>query len=162
MISRYYPLVAFLLLVVLAAAFGGQFAAGQWYYETMHRPSWNPPGWLFGPVWSVFYLLMALAAWMVWQTGHRMRNGAVAWWLIALLLNSLWSWIFFGIHRIGYALLEMSLLIGILVMCIQSFRLISRPAAALLLPCLAWLLFSWLLNLTIWLMNGGGLTSIIG
>ncbi len=161
MISRYYSLIVFLLLVVLAAAVAGQFTAGVWYYETMQQPAWNPPGWLFGPVWSILYMLMALAAWMIWQTGHRLRNGALAWWLIQLLLNVAWSWIFFGLHRVGFALLEMSLLIGILIMCMQSFRLISRPAAALMLPYLFWLLFGWALNLTIWLMNGGGLQSII-
>jgi tryptophan-rich sensory protein len=162
MSNRYLSLAVFLALVAAAAAFAAAFPAGEWYFETMNQPDWIPPPWLFGPVWSVLYVMMAIAAWLVWETGHRMRNGAIAWWLIQLALNAIWSWLFFGIHRVGFALLEMTILIGVLVMCIQAFRGVSGRAALLLLPYLAWLLFAWVLNLTIWLMNGGGLGSIIG
>ena len=81
--------------------------------------------------------------------------------LIQLGFNAAWSWLFFGLHRVGYALLDLTLLVGLVVMCIQAFRPISRPAAGLMLPYLAWLMFAWALNLTIWLMNGGGLRSIM-
>jgi benzodiazapine receptor len=159
MIARYYSMAAFMLIVVMAAAVGGQFAAGEWYQE-LNKPDWIPPEWLYGPVWSVLYLLMALAMWHVWETRKVMRTGALIWWLIQIALNVAWSWLFFGLTRIGWALAEMTILIGVVVMCIQSFRFLSRPAALMMLPYLAWLVFAWWLNFTLWSMNRGGIGSL--
>jgi tryptophan-rich sensory protein len=161
MIVRYASLAAFLLIVVTAAAISGQFSAGQWY-QVLQKPDWTPPNWVFGPVWSVIYLLMALAAWKVWLTQQLMRAGALAWWLILLVLNVAWSWLFFELNRIGWSLLELSVLMAVAVMCIQSFRFLSIPAAWMLLPYLAWLGFLWVFNLAVWMMNGGGFDSIFG
>ena len=102
MIARYVSMAVFLALVVLAAAIGGSFEAGEWYYS-MHKPSWTPPPWFFAPLWVILYLTMALAAWQVWLTGHFSRLGALAWWLLQLVLNVAWSWLFFDLHRIGWA-----------------------------------------------------------
>ncbi len=159
MIMRYGSLAVFLLLVVAAAAFGGSFEAGTWYY-TMYKPSWTPPTWAFGPAWAVLYVLMALAIWKVWLTRDHRRLGALAWWLLQLLLNAAWSWLFFGIHRSGWALLEMTLLIGTVILCIKAFSTVSRAASWLMVPYLLWLLYAWVLNFAIWSMNGGGLTRL--
>jgi len=154
MTYRYTSLVVFLLLVVLTAAFGGTFEAGEWY-RALNKPTWNPPSWLFGPVWSALYLMMAVAAWKVWLSGHQLRMKALTWWMIQLVLNAAWSWLFFGLERPGWAWAEMSLLIVIVIFCIRAFQLVSRPAAYLMVPYLIWLLFAWFLNLSIWTMNGG-------
>lgn len=161
MVARYSSLAIFLLLVVLAAAFGASFEAGPWYYQ-LNKPSWTPPPWVFGPAWSVLYLLMAVAMWKVWQTGQPTRTGALIWWLMQLVLNAAWSWLFFGLHRPGWALAEMALLIGVVVLCTTAFARISRLAAWLMAPYLAWLLFAFALNFAIWSLNGGGFGSLLG
>jgi tryptophan-rich sensory protein len=155
MFYRYGSLAVFLLLVILAAFFGSSFEAGEWYHIKMNKPPWTPPAWLFGPVWAVLYVLMALAAWKVWMTGHYARLGALVWWAIQLVLNVAWSWLFFGLHRPGWAWVEMTVLIAAVLLCIRAFRLISRPAANLMVPYLLWLIFAWVLNLALWTMNGG-------
>ena len=158
---RYASLAGFLLLAVIAAFFGASFETGEWYHVVMKKPAWTPPAWLFGPVWAVLYAMMAVAAWKVWMTGHYNRLGALSWWGLQLLLNAAWSWLFFGLHRPGWAWLEMTLLIGVVVLCIRAFRLLSRPAAALMVPYLLWLIFAWFLNLVIWSMNGGPLGNFL-
>ena len=155
MIARYASMAVFLALVVLAAAAGSMFEAGEWYHEILKKPSWTPRAWLFGPLWAVLYLMMALAAWKVWLTGHYARVGALIWWAMQLALNATWSWLFFGLERPGWAWLEMSILIAVVVLCIRAFRLLSKPAAYLMVPYLLWLIFAWALNLAIWTLNGG-------
>ncbi|MEJ8567042.1 TspO/MBR family protein [Elongatibacter sediminis] len=155
MTSRYLPLALFLVLVVMAAAFGASFPAGDWYVE-LRKPYWTPPAWVFGPAWSVLYVLMALAMWRVWITGHYVRVGALIWWLIQLGLNAAWSWLFFGLNRIGWAMAEMALLVVFVILCIKAFSSISRLATWMMVPYLLWLLFAFALNVTIWDMNGGG------
>jgi len=154
MIARYASMAVFLALVILAAAIGGSFEAGEWYYS-MNKPWWTPPPWFFGPLWAALYLMLALAAWKVWLTGHYSRAGALIWWIIVLVLNTAWSWLFFGAHRPGWAWLELGLLIAVAVLCIRAFRLLSKSAAYLMAPYLLWLIFSWVLNLATWTMNGG-------
>ena len=156
MVARYGSMAIFLLLVVAAAAIAGSFEAGEWYFN-MNKPSWTPPSWVYGPAWSALYLLMALAMWKVWDSGHYLRLGSLVWWLLQLGLNVAWSWLFFGLHRIGWSLLEMTLLIGLVVLCTKAFSAASRTAAAMMIPYLLWLLFTWLLNFSIWILNGGGL-----
>jgi benzodiazapine receptor len=154
MIARYASMAVFLVVVVIAAALAGSFEAGE-YYSLVQKPSWAPPAWVFGPVWSVLYILMALAMWKVWISEHRSRMGSLIWWLIQLSLNVLWTWLFFGLTRTGWAMLEMLLLIGIVVLCMKAFASSSRSASWMLLPYLLWLMFAWLLNISIWLLNGG-------
>jgi len=161
MIQRYGSLAVFLLLVAGAALFGSSFEAGSWYFA-LNKPQWTPPPWVFGPAWAILYVLMALAMWKVWLTGHPIRTGSLAWWLLQLGVNMAWSWLFFGMHRSGIALADLSLLIGLVVLCMKAFSASSRTAALLMLPYLLWLMFAWLLNFFIWRMNGGGLGSIFG
>lgn len=104
---------------------------------------------------------MAFAAWQVWERQHQLSRRAVAWWLVQLLLNGAWSWLFFGLHRTGWALAEMAMLLIAIQMTIRLFRRIEPFAASLMMPYLAWVVFAWILNLAIWRMNGGGLASIL-
>jgi len=154
--SRYATMAIFLLLVIFAAYVSGSFEAGVWYFS-MTKPAWTPPAWLFGPVWAILYLLMALAMWKVWISGHASRNGALIWWLLQLGFNVAWSWLFFGLERTGWAMLELLFLIGLVILCIRMFLAISRQAALMMVPYLLWLCFAWLLNFSIWRMNGGSL-----
>ncbi len=160
MIARYGSMAVFLLLVVLAAAIGGSFEAGEWYYS-MNKPWWTPPAWFIAGTWVIVYLTMALAAWQVWLTGHYSRLGALTWWMIQLVLNVAWSWLFFGLHRLGWAWLELSLLLAIVVLCIRAFRLLSKSSAYLMVPYLIWLIFSWVLNLVTWTLNGGIFSKVL-
>ena len=156
MAVRYLTLAVFLLLVVIAASIGSSFEAGEWYFA-MNKPDWTPPAWVFAPIWSVLYVLMALAIWTVWMSGHKSRAGSLTWWLLQLGLNVAWSWLFFGLHRTGWSLLDLTLLLGVVSLCVRAFWASSRVAAMLMLPYLLWLVFAWSLNFGIWMMNGGGI-----
>jgi tryptophan-rich sensory protein len=158
MIARYGSMAIFLALVVLAAGIGSSFEAGEWYFHKVNKPAWTPPSWSFGPIWAVLYLTMAMAAWKVWMTGHYNRMAALSWWGLQLVMNVAWSWLFFGLERPGWAWTEMSILIVVVLLCIRTFSLLSKPAAYLMLPYLFWLIFAWMLNLVIWTMNGGFLS----
>jgi len=157
-------IISFMLFVAAVAAvsaFGSLFLPGEWY-AALRKPAWNPPSRVFAPVWTALYLLMAVAAWMVWLRDHAQVRRALRWWVIQLLLNGAWSWLFFGLHRPGWALAEMSLLVVAIAITIGLFRR-ARPVAALLMvPYLAWVLFAWALNFSIWRLNGGGPATILG
>ena len=160
MILRYVSLGVFLLVVVIVALLGSSFEAGEWY-AVLNKPQWTPPPWVFAPAWSVLYVLMAMAMWKVWVSGHHSRVGSLVWWLLQLGLNAAWSWLFFGLNRIGWAMLDITLLIGIVVLCMKAFSAASRMASLLMLPYLLWLLFAAALNFSIWILNGGGLGSLL-
>ncbi len=147
--------VVSLLLVAAVAGFGSRFTPGPWYRE-IAKPSWTPPGWLFGPVWTLLYLLMAAAAWQVWRRrGIGGARAALAVYLVQLVLNALWSWIFFGLHLIGPALVDLAVLwVLIVATCVLFFRA-SRIAGVLLLPYIAWVGFAGALNLALWILNRG-------
>jgi len=155
MFTAYFSLAVFLILVIIASAIGAGFEAGEWFHVTMIQPSWTPPYWLFGPVWALLYILMALAAWKVWLTGHYSRIQALIWWALLLVLNIGWSALIFGLHRPGWALPLLGLTIGIAIFCIRAFSRLSRPAALLMTPYLVWISFLLVLNLAIWVLNGG-------
>lgn len=148
-------LVGWVALTFLVAVIASQAAPGAWY-AALVKPSWNPPNWLFGPVWTVLYLLMAFAAWLVWHHGGFARQGpALAAFLAQLGLNGLWSWVFFGWHRPGWAFLEILILWAAIAVTIRLFARVSKPAAWLLAPYLAWVSFAAVLNFTLWWLNRG-------
>lgn len=161
MIARYGSLVIFLLLVVLAAAAGASFEAGEWYYTDLTQPSWAPSPWLLAPAWAVAWLFAALAAWNAWLTGHYDRVRILTWWSALPMLHVLWSFLHFGVHRIGWAWLAASLSVVVTILCYRQFKRISEPAAWLLIPFLVWVAFNWLLNLANWTLNGGILARLI-
>lgn len=158
---RLASLAVFLLLVVITAAAAGRFAGGDWYHQVMNQPGWNPPAMVMASVWAVLYVLMAVSAWMVWETMRGLARNVLALWLLQLLLGIAWSWMFFGMHRVGWALVVLSLwLLGVMAV-IKTFKSIKPEAAGLMLPVAAWLIFSWLLNFVQWRLNGGGIASIL-
>ena len=146
-------LIGWILLCFGAAASGAAFPPGEWYLS-LTKPSWNPPGWIFGPVWTTLYVMMGVSAWLVWRReGFRAQRGPLTWFLIQLALNAAWTPLFFGLHRLGLAFAEMLLLWCAIVATLLAFRSVSRPAAALLVPYLAWVSFAACLNFTLWRLN---------
>jgi benzodiazapine receptor len=156
---RLASLAIFLVLVVIAAAVGGQFVGGEWY-QGMVQPSWNPSAMVMASVWAVLYLLMAVAAWMVWDTKRGLAIVPLSWWGLQLLLSICWSWTFFGLERIGWSLGILGLWIIAVLMVIKTFRSVKLEASSLMMPVAVWLLFKWVLNFAQWHLNGGGLGSI--
>ena len=136
-----------------AAAVGTRFPPGSWY-EGLVRPAWTPPNSAFGPVWTVLYVCMAIAAWLVWQqSGFRGAVVPLTLFLVQLALNTAWSWLFFGLHEVGWALVDIVLLsIGITV-TMRMFYARHRLAGLLLAPYLAWVLLATVLNWQIWRLN---------
>ncbi|MEE7560368.1 tryptophan-rich sensory protein, partial [Xanthomonas sp. Kuri4-2] len=117
-------------------------------------PAWAPPGWLFGPVWSVLYGMMAVAAWLVWrERGWRGAGGALALFLVQLALNAAWSWLFFAWHRGGAAFADILALWLVLGATTLAFARRQRLAGVLLVPYLLWVSFALALNYTVWHLN---------
>jgi benzodiazapine receptor len=125
------------------------------WYSTIEKPAFTPPGWVFGPVWTILYLLMGVAAFLVWQKGLGVAAVKVAlgWFLVQLVLNASWTPVFFGLHRTGLALAVIVLLWVAIVITLFSFLRVSRIAAVLLLPYLLWVSFATVLNASIWRLN---------
>jgi len=148
-------LFAWLILSFAAAATGAVASseAGT-FYEQLVRPGWAPPAWLFAPVWTVLYLLMGTAAWLVWrQHGFKQARTALALFVIQLAANALWTWVFFVWHQGALAFAEIVLLWCLIAVTIASFWRFSRVAAALLLPYLAWVTFASALTFATWRLN---------
>lgn len=144
--------LVFLGLVAAAAFFGGQWGAREWYRQ-LDKPSWTPPGWLFGPVWSLLYVMIAAAGLLVWQTPHESRPLLLGLWGAQLVLNALWSYVFFGRKELGYGLLEMmTLWLAIAAFIVMAWP-VNQTASLLFMPYLAWISFAAALNAAIWLRN---------
>ena len=149
-------LIGFLAVCFASAGLGAaatSTSVGGWY-QTLTKPSWNPPDWLFGPVWTALYFMMAVAAWLVWRGhGWSAARTALNWFVLQLALNVLWSFLFFGLQRPGLAFAEILVLwLSIAATCL-AFQAKSRTAALLLVPYLAWTSFAVILNLTLWRLN---------
>ena len=124
------------------------------WYAGLAKPSWNPPNWIFGPVWSVLYASMAAAAWLVWrQNGLRAAVLPMTIFAVQLALNCAWSWLFFGWHSPGIAFVEIVLLWLAIATTVVIFWQRSLVAGLLLVPYLAWVSFAAVLNFTIWRLN---------
>lgn len=150
------------LLVLWLAASGVTLALGNLlggpmpdpWYEGIAKPSFNPPGWIFGPVWVTLYILMAIAAWLVsLRPPSRRQRAALVVYVAQLALNAAWSGIFFGLHAIGWAMAELVVLWFFILATIVLFARVRRLSAVLLLPYLAWVTFAGVLNFRLWQLN---------
>ncbi|NUP99563.1 MAG: tryptophan-rich sensory protein [Armatimonadetes bacterium] len=154
--ARLAALVIALAVCFGAAALGGIATAssvGTWYPE-LRKPPFTPPSWVFGPVWTVLYGLMGVAAWLVWRSGKPGVARRALWLFVAQLgLNVAWSWLFFGLRQPGWAFLEICLLWLAIGATMVAFWGVSRRAGWLLAPYLLWVTFAAALNLGIWLLN---------
>jgi tryptophan-rich sensory protein len=128
------------------------------WYVTLARPSFTPPSWVFGPVWTAIYLLMGIAAFLVWQRGlgAPFVRTALSVFAVQLLLNGLWSVLFFALRSPGIALVEILVLWALIAWCMMLFFRVRAVAGALLVPYLAWVTFATALNFEFWRLNRGG------
>ncbi|TBV72524.1 TspO/MBR family protein [Pseudoxanthomonas winnipegensis] len=148
-------LVGWLLLVLVAGAIGAAASVqAATFYATLAQPSWAPPAAVFGPVWSVLYVLMGIAAWLVWRRGGwAAQRRALTVFVAQLALNALWSWLFFGWHLGAAAMLDIVVLWVLIVVTVAMFWRVRPLAGLLLLPYLAWVTFASALNYVVWQLN---------
>ncbi len=123
------------------------------WYAGLAKPNWNPPNWIFGPVWTFLYISMAVAAWLIWRNSG-LWQWPLALFAVQLILNAAWSWIFFGIHMPGTAFIEVVILFAAILLTTVAFWPRSLAAGILMLPYLGWVGFASVLNFTIWRLNG--------
>ena len=148
----------FVAICFIFAGIGAWFTAGsvKTWYPTLLKPPGTPPAWVFGPVWTTLYMLMATAAWLVWrQRAAADVKVALALFFAQLILNATWSWVFFGLRRPGLALMDILLLLAAITTTMVDFERLSRLAFWLMAPYIAWVCYATFLNFGIWRLNRG-------
>ena len=151
--SNWVGFLVFFALNFVTACSGAVFTPGAWY-ESLAKPWWRPPNWLFAPAWSVLYLLIAISGFLVWRdVGLGAAIGPLALYVVSLMLNAAWSGIFFGMKRPDLAFYELIALWLSIAAMIVVFMPLQQTAAWLLVPYLAWVTFAGALNFAIWRLN---------
>jgi tryptophan-rich sensory protein len=157
MIKDIISLIVAVSLSLLAGIIGSFFTFNsiQEWYQFLEKPALNPPNWVFGPVWTSLYILMGVALFLVWKKGWKDKKVKIAIniFLIQLVLNALWSILFFGLQNPLLAFMEIVILWILIVVTMEKFYHISKPAMGLLIPYLLWVSFAGYLNASIWLLN---------
>lgn len=155
--SDVVKLVAAILICQAAGGIGAIATASSvsGWYSTLNKPSFNPPNWVFGPVWTTLYTMMGIAVWMVWNKGisNPTVRMAVILFAIQLVLNSLWTFIFFYFHLTGWAFVEIIILLAAILLTTIWFFRISTASGILMLPYIAWVSFASVLNFSLWWLN---------
>lgn len=125
------------------------------WFDALNKPSWNPPAFLFAPVWTFLYLLMGISLWLIWKSAAPVpqKSNAIILFSLQLFLNFWWSIIFFKFHSPAVALVDIILMLILILLTIISFSKLSKPAAWLLVPYIVWVSFATILNYTIWVLN---------
>ena len=144
------------LALVFVAGFIGSFftsSAISTWYAAINKPSFNPPNWLFGPVWTMLYVFMAVSFFLIWQSQSRRKKSALTIFIIHLILNASWSIVFFGLQSPFWALINIAILWLMILLMIIYFWPIKKTASILLWPYLLWVSFASVLNTAIWLLN---------
>jgi benzodiazapine receptor len=151
--NKYVALALFVIVTVAAASSGSVFQPGVWY-EGLAKPEWTPPSWLFPIAWFTLYVMIALAGWLAWRA-QGTGGTSMKFWVAQLVFNAAWSYIMFGAHQIGFALVDLIamwlMIVGFIVTAWNS----SRTAALLFIPYLAWATFAGALNFAVWQLNPG-------
>ncbi len=151
--KQWWVLAGFLALCLAVGVAAGVVTApavAEWY-PTLNKPSWTPPSWLFAPAWTVLYVMMAVAAWLVWKAGN--AKTALILFFAQLLLNFAWSVLFFGAHSPGLGLIDVAAMWLAIAATIFAFAFRSRLAAFLMVPYLCWVSFAAALNAAIFMLN---------
>lgn len=155
--SNFLKLVLSIAVCLGAGALGSIFtmsAIDTWYAELV-KPAGNPPAWVFGPVWTTLYVLMGIALYLVWQKGaSATRNSALKLFAFQLILNAVWSPVFFGLQKVGLALVVIMLMWLAILLTIIAFKKVSKTAAWLLVPYILWVSYATYLNWSLWILNG--------
>ncbi|HMQ80823.1 MAG TPA: tryptophan-rich sensory protein [Ignavibacteria bacterium] len=150
-------LIFSIIICQLAGVIGSFFTVSNitsWYID-LNKPLLNPPNWVFGPVWITLYFLMGIALFLVWNKGlqSRFNRNAIILFMVQLLLNSLWSIVFFGLHQLLFSIFVIVLLWLLIFINIVQFGRISKTAAYLLIPYILWVSFASYLNIAIYILN---------
>ena len=154
--SKIIKLVISITLPLALGALAGLFTSSsvQGWYSSLVKPTFNPPNWVFGPVWTTLYVLMGISFYLVWsQPASKKRNSGIFIFLLQLTLNFAWSFIFFYFHQIGLALIEIILLWIFIVAMILQFHKIVAIAAFINIPYLLWVSFATFLNASYYFLN---------
>ena len=151
---RDVPVLVGWLALTFCAALTGVFVSTGGWYAGLAKPSWNPPGWVFGPVWTLLYGMMGVAAWLVWRNGGwATQKRALGLYVLQWALNALWTPLFFGLQRPGLAFAEITALALAVLATLLAFWRIERWAGLLMLPYGLWVAFAAALNCAIWRLN---------
>jgi len=151
-------LIVSLAVPILVGLAGSLFTTadslGNWY-ANLNKPSFNPPNWIFGPVWTTLYIMMGISAYLVWRKGLDSKpiRIVLVCFIVQLILNAIWTPLFFGLHSPLLGLIDIVLLLNAIIVTVFAFFKISRTAAILLVPYLAWVSFATVLNASIYLLN---------
>ena len=151
--NKFVSLFLFLITTFSASFIGGitTFKFKEPWYSTLVKPSFNPPDWVFGPVWTILYILMAIAIWNVWIKSKNIN--VVYLYFIHLFFNTTWSVVFFGFNQIELALINLIVLILFIVILFRKYMVISKLSAYLMIPYFIWCCFAFLLNLNLMMLN---------
>lgn len=155
--KKILQIIGFIAICEAAGILGSFFtinAIPEWY-NTLNQPSFRPPNWIFGPVWTILYALMGIAAWRIWRksANNKQANFAVKLFFVHLFFNAIWSIVFFGYHQIGLALINILVILGMIIWLMITFWNIDRPATYLFVPYLLWVSFATVLNAAIVALN---------
>ena len=151
--NKFVSLFLFLITTFSASFIGGitTFKFKEPWYSTLVKPSFNPPDWVFGPVWTILYILMAIAIWNVWIKSKNIN--LVYLYFIHLFFNTTWSVVFFGFNQIELALINLIVLILLIVILFRKYKVVSKLSAYLMIPYFLWCCFAFLLNLNLIMLN---------
>ncbi|MFT7183853.1 MAG: benzodiazapine receptor [Oceanicoccus sp.] len=154
--KKIFPIIISILIAQAAGFIGAifTFSSVDTWYLTLNTPSWNPPSWVFGPVWTTLYTLIGISAYLIWRNKDKIKKKlALQVYGIHLVFNALWTILFFGLKNPGFAFAEILILLSLIITTIVLFWRIDKRASYLLLPYLGWVTFASYLNFTIWQLN---------
>ena len=155
--NKILKIIISIIICQLAGVIGAFFTTPNidTWYASLIKPSFNPPSWIFGPVWTLLFLLMGIAFYLIWQKvdKNKLAKFAMIFFVVHLAFNTLWSILFFGLQNPGLAFIEIIILLAMIILLIEKFSKISKQAAWLLVPYLLWVSFASILNYTIWQLN---------
>ena len=152
--NKFLSFILFGLITYLASVIGGLVTVGfkEPWYSLINKPTFNPPSWVFAPVWTTLYLMMTIAIWLFWHSRNREMN-TIYIYFIHIVFNATWSIVFFGVHQILLALLVLLILISLIIILILRFKRVNMVSYYLMIPYLLWCCYALVLNFNIFLLN---------
>ena len=152
--NKFLSFILFGLITYSASVIGGLVTVSfkEPWYSLINKPSFNPPSWIFAPVWTTLYLMMTIAIWLFWHSRNRDMN-TIYIYFIHIVFNATWSIVFFGVHQILLALLVLLILISLIIILILRFKRVNMVSYYLMIPYLLWCCYALVLNFNIFLLN---------
>ena len=154
-ISNLMKLIISILICQIAGGIGAivTYPSIKGWYESLQKPSFNPPNWIFGPVWTLLYVLMGISLFLIWKNNEKDNKSAISIFIVQLILNVVWSCLFFGLHSPFLAFLEITILWFFILFTIYKFWRIDKISSLLLVPYILWVTFASFPNFYIWKLN---------